>query len=143
MIINIKMKKIFLILIYLIFPCSVLADSKMELGLDIYNNKGMCSSCHTLKAAESVGKLGPNLDQLKPQLPQIVMAVTNGVGVMPAWDGILSSEEILRACSSFSPNGATAVINQPAMEPPPVLGADLRGLRAPEGLPILKSMLRR
>ena len=66
----------------------------MELGLDIYNNKGMCSSCHTLKAAESVGKLGPNLDQLKPQISQIVYTVLNGIGVMPSFKDMLTTEEI-------------------------------------------------
>ena len=66
----------------------------MELGLKVYNEKAMCGTCHVLNATKSEGQIGPNLDQLKPQLPQIVMAVTNGVGVMPAWDGILSSEEI-------------------------------------------------
>ena len=31
---------------------------------------------------------------LKPQMKQIVLAVTNGVGVMSAWEGILTEEEI-------------------------------------------------
>jgi len=31
---------------------------------------------------------------LKPQIDQIVYAVKNGIGVMPPWDGILTSEEI-------------------------------------------------
>ena len=88
------MKKLILFLFIYIFFTSAYADDKMKLGLDVYNNKAQCGTCHTLNAAKSDGQIGPNLDQLKPQLPQIVMAVTNGVGVMPAWDGILSSEEI-------------------------------------------------
>jgi len=70
------------------------ADDKMELGLDIYNNKAQCGVCHTLEAASSTGQIGPNLDLLKPQLGQIVSAVTNGIGVMPAWGEILTQEEI-------------------------------------------------
>ena len=66
----------------------------MELGLEVYNNKAMCGACHVLKAAGSVGNIGPNLDQLKPSLDQIIYAVTNGIGVMQAWEGILSNEEI-------------------------------------------------
>jgi len=66
----------------------------MELGLDIYNNKAQCGVCHTLEAASSTGQIGPNLDLLKPQLGQIVSAVTNGIGVMPAWGEILTQEEI-------------------------------------------------
>ena len=66
----------------------------MELGLDIFNNKAQCGTCHTLQAAGSVGEIGPSLDVLKPQVDQIINAVTNGIGVMPPWEGILTSEEI-------------------------------------------------
>ena len=88
------MKKIFLIFFVLIISNSVFADDKMKLGLDVYNNKAQCGTCHTLNAAESEGKIGPNLDELKPQMSQIVIAVTNGIGVMPPWGGILSEGEI-------------------------------------------------
>ena len=66
----------------------------MNLGLEVYNNKGICGTCHTLQAAGSVGEIGPNLDLLKPQIPQIIAAVTNGIGVMQAWEDILTYEEI-------------------------------------------------
>ena len=88
------LKKILLILLFLIFSSSVFADDKMVLGLDIYNNKAQCGVCHTLQAAGSVGNIGPNLDQLKPPMSQIIYTVTNGIGVMQAWEGILTSEEI-------------------------------------------------
>ena len=89
-----KMKKIFLILICLFFSSSVFADSKMELGLEVFNNKAQCGMCHTLQAAGSEGQIGINLDQLKPLMSQVMMVVTNGNGVMPAFEGMLSSEEI-------------------------------------------------
>ena len=79
---------------FLILPCSVFADDKMDLGLNVYNNKAQCGTCHTLQAAGSVGEIGPNLDQIKAQISQIVIAVTNGIGVMPPWEGILTTEEI-------------------------------------------------
>ena len=88
------MKNFLLILLIIFFYNNALADDKMTLGLEIYNNKAMCGTCHSLKAAKSIGSIGPNLDQLKPQLDQIIYAVTNGIGVMPAWDGILTPEEI-------------------------------------------------
>ena len=78
----------------LIFSKSVYADQRMELGLNVYNNKAMCGTCHALQSAESNGQIGPNLDMLKPQLEQVINVVTNGIGVMPAWDGILTPEEI-------------------------------------------------
>ena len=79
---------------FLIFSNSVFADDKMVLGLEVYNNKAQCGVCHTLQAAGSAGNIGPNLDQLKPSMPQITYAVTNGIGVMQAWEGILTQEEI-------------------------------------------------
>ena len=89
-----KMKRIFFALIFLFFSSSAIADSKMELGLEVFNNKAQCGMCHTLQAAGSEGQIGVNLDQLKPLMPQVIMAVTNGNGVMPAFEGMLSSEEI-------------------------------------------------
>ena len=88
------MKKILLILLVVTFSSSAFADPKMELGLDVYNNKAQCGVCHTLQAADSTGDIGPNFDQLRLTIPQIISAVTNGIGVMPPWDGILTDEEI-------------------------------------------------
>jgi len=86
-------KKIIFIF-FLIFSNSVFADDKMVLGLEVYNNKAQCGTCHTLHAAGSVGNIGPNLDQLKLPMSQIIYTVTNGIGVMSAWQGILTQEEI-------------------------------------------------
>ena len=79
----------------LLFLCSsVFADDKMDLGLEVYNNKAQCGVCHALQAAGSEGQIGPDLDLLKSQIPRIIYAVTNGIGVMPSWEGILTYEEI-------------------------------------------------
>ena len=88
------MKKILLILLVVTFSSSAFADPKMDLGLDVYNNKAQCGVCHTLQAAGSSGDIGPNLDQLKSSMDRIVYVVTNGIGVMQAWEGILSYEDI-------------------------------------------------
>ena len=89
-----KIKKIIFILFFLTLCSSVFADPKMDLGLDVYNNKAECGVCHTLQAAGSEGQIGPDLDILKPQMNKIIAVVTNGIGVMQAWEGILSYEEI-------------------------------------------------
>lgn len=73
---------------------AVTSVAQMELGLEVYNNKAQCGMCHTLQAAGSEGKIGTNLDQLKPSMLQVVSTVTNGIGVMPSFEGMLSSEEI-------------------------------------------------
>ena len=88
------MKKILLILLVITFSSSAFADTKMDLGLEVYNNKAQCGVCHTLKAASSEGQIGPDLDQLNAPISRIIAAVTYGIGVMQAWEGILTSEEI-------------------------------------------------
>ena len=89
------MRKILSIFTCLIFSSGLaFADPKMELGLEVYNNKAQCGVCHALQVAGSTGNIGPNLDQLKPQMSQIIYAVNNGIGVMQSWEGILTNEEI-------------------------------------------------
>ena len=104
------MRKIILFTFLLIFSVSSCTDSKevaesesqeavasvaqMELGLEVFNNKAQCGMCHILQAAGSEGQIGTNLDQLKPQIPQIISTVTNGIGVMPAFEGMLTMKEI-------------------------------------------------
>ena len=86
---------IFLNFIFLfIFISFSFADNKMKLGLEVFNEKAQCGTCHSLKSAGSTGNIGPNLDNLKPQLTQIIMAVKYGIGVMPPWEGILTDQEI-------------------------------------------------
>jgi cbb3-type cytochrome c oxidase subunit III len=55
-----------------------------------------CGSCHVLADAGTQGTVGPNLDQLKPQLQQAVEQITNGGGGMPAFRGQLTEEQIRR-----------------------------------------------
>ncbi len=68
----------------------------MILGLKVFNEKGMCATCHQLANAKSDGEIGPSLDELKPKQAQVKQAVTNGIGIMPAFgnDNILTPQEI-------------------------------------------------
>jgi cytochrome c551 len=54
-----------------------------------------CSTCHTLKASNAVGKVGPNLDVLHPPKGLILDAIANGrargQGQMPA--GLVDGED--------------------------------------------------
>jgi mono/diheme cytochrome c family protein len=47
-----------------------------------------CASCHTLAAANAVGKVGPNLDQLRPNALIVEATIRSGIqsplGPMPA-----------------------------------------------------------
>ena len=94
-----KIFKIFIVILLFSFSLTInlKADSeKMVLGLDVFNNKAMCSSCHVLKAAGSTGNIGPDLDDLKPLEEQVRGVVTEGLGVMPAFgeEGLLTLKEI-------------------------------------------------
>lgn len=53
-----------------------------------------CGSCHTLADAGTTGKIGPNLDQLKPSLSRVQRQVINGGTVMPAFKGQLTPAQI-------------------------------------------------
>jgi cbb3-type cytochrome c oxidase subunit III len=53
-----------------------------------------CASCHTLKAANATGTIGPNLDQLKPAEARVKRQVENGGSVMPAFKGTLTAAQI-------------------------------------------------
>jgi len=81
------------------------AQNPAQLGNDgkaIFS--AQCASCHTLKAAGATGTVGPNLDQLKPSQPVVEKQVTNGGGVMPAFKGTLSPEQITAVAKYVADN---------------------------------------
>ena len=85
-------------LIVLLFLNSVFlpakSDTMFDLGKNVFLNKANCAACHTLADAKSNSQIGPNLDQIKPELERVLNAVLMGIGVMPAFEGILIDEEI-------------------------------------------------
>jgi mono/diheme cytochrome c family protein len=83
---------IFIIFFSLLLP--VKSDSVFDLGKDVFLNKAMCSTCHTLLDAGSEGQIGPNLNEIRPDKMRVMNTVTNGIGVMPAYEGQLTAEEI-------------------------------------------------
>jgi len=93
-----KKKIIFIIFYIFIFNISssknINADDLFEKGKQIFLGDGNCATCHTLEDANSYGDIGPNLNEIKPEISRVLMAVKNGIGVMPAYEGQLSDEEI-------------------------------------------------
>lgn len=63
-------------------------------GKEIFTST--CGGCHTLKAAGTSGEVGPNLDELEPDLATVEHQVVNGGGAMPAFgkEGILNAKEV-------------------------------------------------
>ena len=80
------MKTLLAIMIVGLWGCgdSSIDSKKMALGSKIYSNR--CSACHDYGA--------PNLNELKPQIAQIISAVTSGQGMMPSFKDSLTTEEI-------------------------------------------------
>ena len=82
-------------LIFIFFVSkSSYSDEVFEKGKEIFLNDGNCASCHTLSDAKSIAVIGPSLDDIRPTLEVVLTTVINGVGVMPAYQDILSKEEI-------------------------------------------------
>ena len=94
------MKKLFLnfceVFLFLIFALIIQAnaDELFNKGKEVFLGVGNCAACHSLLDAGSEANIGPNLNQIRPDVQRILMSVKNGAGVMPAMEGILSDEEI-------------------------------------------------
>ena len=67
------MKKFILFLYFIALSNFTLADSKMELGLEVYKEKAQWGTCHTMQAAGSEGNIGPNLDSLMYKWTKLYM----------------------------------------------------------------------
>jgi cytochrome c6 len=93
-----KKKIIFIFCYIFIFNISlsekISATDLFEKGKQIFLVDGNCATCHTLEDANSIGNIGPNLNEIKPDISRVLLAVTNGIGVMPAYQGQLSDKEI-------------------------------------------------
>ena len=88
------MKYLYYIVVFILFSQVLYADEILNLGKNIFLEKGNCATCHSLNDVGSNADIGPNLDMIKPDVGRIVIAVTNGIGVMPAYEGMLTTEEI-------------------------------------------------
>ena len=73
--------------------CQVDADEKFNLGKKIFQSQN-CITCHALSDAGSDSNIGPNLNQIRPDIGRVINAVTNGIGVMPSYINEISEEEI-------------------------------------------------
>ncbi len=69
------------------------AAAAVSVGRRVFVSAG-CGSCHTLAAVHATGRVGPNLDQLKPSVAAVVNQVTHGGGAMPSYAKRLSAPKI-------------------------------------------------
>ena len=84
----------YIFIIIILLPQNIKADDLFNQGKIIFVGDGNCATCHSLDDANSNGNIGPNLNEIKPDISRVLMAVKNGIGVMPAYQGQLSDEEI-------------------------------------------------
>jgi mono/diheme cytochrome c family protein len=65
-----------------------------EPGKQIFTGKAQppCGLCHALADAGATGEIGPDLDALEPTEERVRAAVSDGVGVMPAYEGLSEAE---------------------------------------------------
>ena len=92
-----KKNKLFYLIIVISFNLFFLpskSDPIFDKGKDIFLNIGACSTCHMLADAGSDGQIGPNLNEIRPDKTRVINAVKNGIGVMPAYEGQLTTDEI-------------------------------------------------
>ena len=82
------------ILVKMFFFQLVTADELFLKGKEIFLNAGNCATCHSLKDAGSVADIGPNLNEIRPDVGRIKNAVINGIGVMPSALGIINEDQI-------------------------------------------------
>jgi mono/diheme cytochrome c family protein len=81
------------VIFFNLFFLPIKSDPIFEMGKTIFLEQG-CAACHTLADAKSYGEMGPNLNQIKPDIARVINTVTNGIGVMPPYEGVLSTQEI-------------------------------------------------
>jgi mono/diheme cytochrome c family protein len=70
-----------------------LPEGDATAGKPVFVSSG-CGACHTMKAANATGTVGPNLDDLKAELAKIEEQVVNGGGGMPPFKGQLTDQQI-------------------------------------------------
>jgi mono/diheme cytochrome c family protein len=50
--------------------------SSEKRGRELFGRR--CSACHTLKAANAVAEIGPNLDEIRPNKALVLLTIKNG-----------------------------------------------------------------
>jgi mono/diheme cytochrome c family protein len=86
-----------------------------------------CGNCHTLATAGSSGRVGPNLDELRPNKQRVAQQVRNGGNGMPSFSDKLSPEEIEQVAAFVSTSAGTGTAGKISFKPDDTKVEDCRG----------------
>jgi mono/diheme cytochrome c family protein len=77
-------------------PASVNLSPEAIEGREVFLRRSApaCGTCHALSEAGTRGALGPDLDTLDLDMARVRRAVSEGMPLMPAQEGILTPEQI-------------------------------------------------
>jgi mono/diheme cytochrome c family protein len=85
-------------------------------GAKVFADAG-CGDCHTMEAAGATGKVGPSLDELRPNQERVQKQVTNGGNGMPAFKSKLTPSEIEQVAAFVSTAAGTGRAGKISFEP--------------------------
>jgi mono/diheme cytochrome c family protein len=83
--------------------CGSTSTKTASSGADVFSTAG-CANCHTLKAAGANGRVGPSLDDLKPDEATVERQVTDGGSGMPSFKRSLTAAQIKAVARYVSSN---------------------------------------
>ena len=77
-------------------------------GAKVFADAG-CGGCHTMAAAKATGKVGPNLDELRPNQQRVEKQVKSGGNGMPSFASKLSPAQIKAVAGFVATSAGTGV----------------------------------
>ncbi len=85
-------------------------------GAKVFADAG-CGDCHTMRAANAKGNVGPDLDELRPNEETVARQVTNGGNGMPAFKDELTAEEIQQVAGFVATAAGAGTAGKISFEP--------------------------
>ena len=85
-----------LALILVAGPAMAEADpAQLEEGKLLFQTEAVpaCAICHTMQDADATGGIGPDLDELKPDLARVKKVLEEGMGAMPSFSDTLTEAQ--------------------------------------------------
>jgi mono/diheme cytochrome c family protein len=70
--------------------------AQLEKGKTLFKSGAVpaCAVCHTLQDAGTSGAIGPNLDELKPDMDRVLKVLKSGLGAMPSYATTMSEDDM-------------------------------------------------